>query len=291
MLADPLFAVEYSKLAFLVNIGRFNTRVSFDPHIRSTHKIYLSVPSLMTSPFSMSHLQDVSRMKSTLRSCLLNDEKNCPAATPTEVLHKVSVGIKPPTTVANLIFVLFTHAQVMSKLHFTSDNDFLDMFSAKDTPVMTRARAFLWLLFYYLEGPDRPNPWADAHTLVSPGKAPLLVRAEGAPPLQNVDTRKENQVGQTMREKRRHFLQTVHQEMSTEPMAQEPAPRPSEAIHLTHSANPSAPIPQTMLHHAWNLVHSLEPLQDSDEEYDKRDVQVDLERRLQVLQSVGLGSS
>jgi hypothetical protein len=77
----------------------------------------------------------------------------------------------------NLIFVLANHAAVsflfefsllvlttrqpLASTHFDPPVNFLDLFLPINIASADRARAFLWLIFHYLEGPDQPSPYDD----------------------------------------------------------------------------------------------------------------------------------
>ncbi|KAF9650672.1 hypothetical protein BDM02DRAFT_3111707, partial [Thelephora ganbajun] len=56
----------------------------------------------------------------------------------------------------------------------------------------SRARAFLWLIFHYYQGPQASNPFADEYTLKNPGKMPRIQRlTEEEMNMENVDMPEE----------------------------------------------------------------------------------------------------
>lgn len=97
--------------------------------------------------------------------------------------------------------------------------DFLDLFLEKSVPCRKRARAFLWLVYHYLEDPmsSLPGPgafdtnlFADDHSRSNPGRVPHLpkltpeqMRNLG----ENVDLKEELELGVKMCNQRSSFLQ------------------------------------------------------------------------------------
>ncbi|KAI6045005.1 hypothetical protein EDC04DRAFT_2598969 [Pisolithus marmoratus] len=73
-----------------------------------------------------------------------------------------------------------------------------------------RAKAFLWLMFHYLEGPDQPNPYDDDYSRQNPGKVPRLRRLSDAEmAAENVDTVEEIEWGKAMSAQRNLFLKRL----------------------------------------------------------------------------------
>jgi Ino eighty subunit 1 len=98
-------------------------------------------------------------------------------------------------------------------VHFDGNLNFLDLFlPGKALASYERSQAFLWLMHYYLESSDGPNPFSDKFAQKHPGKAPLLRRlTEEEQAQENVDTPEEIQWGRTMSAKRNSFLQQLVQ--------------------------------------------------------------------------------
>lgn len=126
----------------------------------------------------------------------------------------------------NLIFVLANHAAVsilfefsllvlttcqpLASTHFDPPVNFLDLFLPINIASADRARAFLWLIFHYLEGPDQPNPYDDDYSRQNPGKVPWLHRlTEEEMAQENVDTPDEIEWGKAMSAQRNLFLQRL----------------------------------------------------------------------------------
>ena len=85
--------------------------------------------------------------------------------------------------------------------------DFLDLFLPMEYTAKSRAQAFLWLCFHYLEAPTEPNPFADEYARSNTGKAPQLVRmTEEEKENENKDTPEEVAYGERMMEHRKRFL-------------------------------------------------------------------------------------
>ncbi|KAL6309973.1 hypothetical protein BKA93DRAFT_757015 [Sparassis latifolia] len=340
MVETPAFAIEFAKIALLTNVGRINTTMAFFPEMKTALRSYHPVPSLQKTD---GNLQDAPRIKNCLKAALLPFEfKVPPPSSPAEILDKARAGQIPPTSVVNLIFVLSNsnHAQTVANAHFDAPIEFLDLFLPVNLSSASRANAFLWLMFYYLQGPGKPNPFDDDYSRVNPGKAPRmqnLTREQMAQ--ENVDPVEEVEWGKRMSAHRSKFLKELVDEMEMEKRRKDnplPPPPPPTASTSTFSAHdlaairrpraqrhpPSdgsrgsslsrdypvhahtlhAPTPRpprmptsrnatpgdgqpqerTMLEHAWHVVTSTDPLEDSDEEADDH-VRLDYNRRLRVL--------
>lgn len=156
-------------------------------------------------------MQDAPRMKSLLKSVLLPFEKastgpgSAPASkaaqaanidvaipeseqielagTMEEVVQRFRDGRVPSTSVVNLIFLFQQEAPHLSTLHFSQPHDMFSIFFPhKDYPIPARqrARAFLWIVWHYLEGgavlpPGNEkavqNPFADEQAAASMQRA------------------------------------------------------------------------------------------------------------------------
>lgn len=195
MVESTEFAEDFAMLALLVNVGRINTTMSFFPEMRTAIRTYHPVPSLQRTS---GNLQDAPRIKHILKTGLLEDEAALPPQTPDEVLARARSGRIPSTSVLNLMFLLSTHSSTIGT-HFSQRFEFLDVFLKNEFSSASRARAFLWMCFNYLENPGsspddydeepKENPFADPH---SKDAAPLLVSLTPEEISQeNVDTEEE----------------------------------------------------------------------------------------------------
>ncbi|KAI0686807.1 hypothetical protein BC835DRAFT_1522935 [Cytidiella melzeri] len=99
------------------------------------------------------NLQDAPRIKNCLNAALLPFEfKTTPPATPADTQEKARNSQIPPTSVVNLIFVLFnaSHALQLTLLHFEPPVEFLHLCLPINLSSVSRAKPFLSLIFHYL---------------------------------------------------------------------------------------------------------------------------------------------
>ncbi|KAF9229510.1 hypothetical protein BS17DRAFT_876986 [Gyrodon lividus] len=321
MIETPAFAVELAKISLLTNVGRINTTMAFFPEMKTALRTYHPVPSLQKTD---GNAQDAPRIKNCLKAALLPSElKSMPPSTPEEILQKSRARQLPPTSIVNLIFVLANHAAPLAATHFDPPLNFLDLFLPINTSSADRARAFLWLIFHYLEGPDQPNPYDDDHSRENLGKVPWLRRLTDAEMAEeNVDTPEEIEWGKTMSAQRNSFLQRLVNSLENEKKAKnafassssqrvgESISHRSRLLRLPHDGPrekpyihympPQRPPPvsqpaerpggssslgsqRTMLQHAWHVVASTDPLADSDEELMDEHVRNDYNHRVAVI--------
>ncbi|KAK7463786.1 hypothetical protein VKT23_005726 [Stygiomarasmius scandens] len=223
MVETPAFGVELAKISLLTNVGRINTTMAFFPEMKTALRTYHPVPSLQKTD---GNAQDAPRIKNCLKAALLPSEfKSLPPSTPEEVMEKKKAGQCPPTSVVNLIFVLSNHAAPLASIHFDGTFNFLDLFLPKPLSSADRARVFLWLMYYYLESPDTPNPFDDNYSREHPPKAPLLRTLSAAEMArENVDTGEEMEWGRMMSARRNQFLQKLVSAIENEKKAKPVAP-------------------------------------------------------------------
>ncbi|KAI0732247.1 hypothetical protein C8Q72DRAFT_817983 [Fomitopsis betulina] len=231
MVETPAFAIEFAKISLLTNVGRINTTMAFFPEMKTALRSYHPVPSLQKTD---GNLQDAPRIKNCLKAALLPSEfKGTPPSAPLEILEKARGGQIPPTSVVNLIFVLANsnNSQQIAHNHFDPPVDFLDLFLPVNLSSASRAKAFLWLMFHYLQGPDRPNPFDDDYSRASPGKVPRLRHLSNEEMArENVDPPDEIEWGKKMSAQRSKFLKELVDEMEAEKKkARDPAPAPLPA--------------------------------------------------------------
>lgn len=95
-------------------------------------------------------------------------------------------------------------------VHFEPDVEFVDLFLPINISSAARAKAFLWMVFHYHEGPNLANPFADDHARRNPGKVPWLLRLSREEQAQeNVDPPEELEWGKKMAQTRSRFLQDL----------------------------------------------------------------------------------
>lgn len=105
----------------------------------------------------------------------------------------------------------------LAATHFDPPLNFLDLFLPINISSADRARAFLWLVYHYLEGPDQRNPYDDDYSCQNPGKVPWLSRLTDAELAEeNVDTVEEIEWGRAMSAQRNVFLQRLVNSLENE---------------------------------------------------------------------------
>lgn len=143
---DRLAAKNMAMICLLVNVGRMNTTLNFFPEMRAQLRTYHSIPVLQAQqdPNSYKQLQDAPRLKSILKGASEDEEQP-------KSLEFVQGSSVPRTNPVNLIFVLSQQAPRVSELHFHPPRDFFDLVMRPSISSKSRARAFLWLMWWYLE--------------------------------------------------------------------------------------------------------------------------------------------
>jgi hypothetical protein len=120
----------------------------------------------------------------------------------------------PSTNPINLVFILSTYAPKVSECHFPENMDFYDLVMRTTLSSRSRARAFLWLMWFYLE-----SDFTEQKCLENPfGKGKLsrdkskswcvpefeyLTEEQAAK--ENVDTEEEIAFGEAKREERKRM--------------------------------------------------------------------------------------
>jgi Ino eighty subunit 1 len=100
--------------------------------------------------------------------------------------------------------------QSLMPVHFEPDVEFVDLFLPINISSAARAKAFLWMIFHYHEGPNLANPFADDHARRNPGKVPWLLRLSREDQAQeNIDPPEELEWGRKMAQARSRFLQDL----------------------------------------------------------------------------------
>ncbi|KAF3911104.1 hypothetical protein AA313_de0206242 [Arthrobotrys entomopaga] len=147
LMTDRPQATNMAMVCLLVNIGRMNTTLNFFPEMRAQLRTYHAIPALQTyvDPNAYKQLQDAPRLKSILKgSC--EDRRE-----PTTLDGIVKVPLQPRTNPINLIFVLANFSHKVTELHFGQPRDFFDLVMRWTLSSSSRAKAFLWLMWWYLE--------------------------------------------------------------------------------------------------------------------------------------------
>lgn len=170
-------------------------------------RTYHAIPSLQahTDSNAYKQLQDAPRLKSILKGA-------CENQSDPQTLDQV-MALKPPrTNPINLVFILSTYAPKVSECHFPENMDFYDLVMRTTLSSKSRARAFLWLMWLYLEsefteqeclenpfgrgkyGRDKSMPWCVPEFEYLNEEQALR---------ENVDTEEELAYGEAKREERK----------------------------------------------------------------------------------------
>lgn len=175
------------------------TRTVF-PEMRARVRTYHPIPCLQAQQGGKG-LQDGPRLKSILKGA--TEDTPQPST-----IEEIVAHAKPRTNPVNLLFVLSQYAPKVSSDHFPASCDFFDLFIRSSLSSETRARAFLWLIWWYLESDfttedARRNPFGSGEQL--DGKGPPLfvptmevLNAEQAD-AENLDTDEEKAFGEAKR--------------------------------------------------------------------------------------------
>ncbi|KAG6831270.1 hypothetical protein H0H92_011780 [Tricholoma furcatifolium] len=187
MIETPAFATELAKISLLTNVGRINTTMAFFPEMKTALRTYHPVPSLQKTN---GNAQDAPRIKNCLKAALLpNEIKTTPPSSPDEILER----------------------RPLANVHFDGVLNFLDLFLPNRGLLSAdRARAFLWLAYFYLESDEGHNPFNDDFSRTHPGKAPFLRQMnEHQRQRENLDTNDEMIWGKKMSAQRNAFLKKL----------------------------------------------------------------------------------
>ncbi|KAJ9211349.1 hypothetical protein DTO166G4_7083 [Paecilomyces variotii] len=209
---DKQAAISMAMVCLLVNFGRMNTTLNFFPEMRAQLRTYHSIPSLQAhqDPNAYKQLQDAPRLKSILKGA--SEDTDQP-----NTIEKIKRVPVPRTNPVNLIFVLSQYAPKISETHFFAPRDFFDLVMRATLSSKSRARAFLWLMWWYLESDFTReaalnNPFGPGLEGEGTGGLPIKVPAfesltEEQADAENVDTPEEIQYGQEKQLERKRILE------------------------------------------------------------------------------------
>ncbi|KAI9370777.1 hypothetical protein BJX61DRAFT_535352 [Aspergillus egyptiacus] len=210
--SDKQAAISMAMVCLLVNFGRMNTTLNFFPEMRAQLRTYHSIPSLQAhqDPNAYKQLQDAPRLKSILKGASEDvDQPN--------TLDKIKREKVPRTNPVNLIFVLAQYAPKVSEMHFFPPRDFFDLVMRSTLSSRSRARAFLWLMWWYLESDFSheaalSNPFGPGLDGDGTGGLPIKVPnfeilTQEEADMENVDTQSEIEYGEEKRLERKRILE------------------------------------------------------------------------------------
>ena len=180
--------------------------------MRAQLRTYHSIPCLQAhqDPNAYKQLQDAPRLKSILKgSCEESGQPN--------TIEKIVAASIPRTNPVNLIFVLSQYAPKISETHFYQPRDFFDLVIRSTLSSRSRAKAFLWLIWWYLESDFSEhaalnNPFGRGLPSDEKGALPIKVPAfehltEEQANAENVDTNDEKAYGEMKRLERKRILE------------------------------------------------------------------------------------
>ncbi|KAL5519499.1 hypothetical protein ACEPAH_1182 [Sanghuangporus vaninii] len=240
---SDVFATDFAMLSLLANVGRVNTSMAFFPETRTALRTYHPVPSLQRSD---GNLTDAPRIRNALKSVILPSESRHVPNSPFAILAQRETGPIPTTSVVNLIFVLTQSSTNVGSLHFADDSklEFTDLFQPVPVPSAERGRAFLWLVYHYLESTDQPNPFedpSDKGSKTNPNAAPRMHRVDSSELAhENIDTQEEIEYGRRMSEQRKQFLIADKEK-------QDAGPAPRDEVGAGQRDNSGTPAPSASL--------------------------------------------
>lgn len=209
LLADRQASLNMAMVCLLVNIGRMNTTLNFFPEMKAQLRTYHPIPSLQVytdQTDQYKQLQDAPRLKSILKGAC---EDRPGEATNLDELARSPWT--PRTNAVNLIFILATYAPRVDEKFFVGTNhDFFDLLMAENLSSESRGKAFLWLMWAYLETDlsdeqIRENPFSPG------GKLPEFVTLTPEEvEKENVDNETEKEFGEKMTKERLDYIENAN---------------------------------------------------------------------------------
>lgn len=202
--------------------------------MRAQLRTYHAIPSLQAhqDPNSYKQLQDAPRLKSILKGA--SEDRAEP-----NTLEKIKDAEIPRTNPVNLIFVLAQYAPRITELHFPPGHDFYDLIMKTALSSKSRATAFLWLMWFYLES-DFTEEGADENPFGSGVDYGTGVRNQGVPRFgilygdeveaENVDTTEEVAYGQSKMRERKRIIEADQIAFQAEQGPPKRGPKPK--LHL-----------------------------------------------------------
>lgn len=200
---EPVSAIHMAMVSLLVNVGRIDTTLNFFPEIRSRPQTYHSIPALQSfceNP-DYKNLLAVSLLKGILEGAC--DDRSEPRS-----LEELAESKR--TNPINLVFLLSSSASQLQDKYFVAPYKFHDLLMNQSLSSESRGRAFLWLMWTFLESDsssDSPvkNPFGPGLNkgLCIPALkqlTPNLAERE------NIDTSVEKDFGYTMTKEHQSYI-------------------------------------------------------------------------------------
>jgi Ino eighty subunit 1 len=210
------------------------------PEMRAQLRTYHAIPSLQAQqdPHQYKQLQDAPRLKSILKG----GAEDRPEPTTLEKIKQCDV---PRTNPVNLLFVICQAAPKIAELHFPTGREFHDLIMRTNLSSTSRARAFLWIMWFYLES-DFTEEGCEENPFGAGVDYGVDVANQGVPVLEemtpeeeeqeNIDTPEEVEFGVAKREMRAKIIEADQQ------LAETQAKRPGAAVR-TKLLDEHTPVP------------------------------------------------
>lgn len=202
--------------------------------MRAQLRTYHAIPSLQArqDPNSYKQLQDAPRLKSILKGA--SEDRPEPTS-----LEKIKMQDVPRTNPVNLIFVMAQYAPRISELHFPPSREFYDLIMKTSLSSASRAKAFLWLMWFYLES-DFTEEGAEENPFGAGVVYYEQVRNQGVPTLEflspelealeNIDTPEEMEYGHSKMRERKRIIEADQAAFQAEHGPPKRGPKPK--LHL-----------------------------------------------------------
>ncbi|KAI0157475.1 hypothetical protein GGR57DRAFT_462021 [Xylariaceae sp. FL1272] len=211
LLSDREAAKGMAMVCLLVNVGRMNTTLNFFPEMRAQLRTYHAIPSLQAHADATAYkqLQDAPRLKSILKGAA-EDRNNEPRD-----LTEFKDMKAPRSNPVNLIFLICNQASNIAELHFPSGHEFHDLIMKTNYTSKSRAQAFLWLMWQYLESDFteegcEENPFGAGVDyelgLANQGIPRMVEMTPEQEALENIDTPEEIEFGHQRQEHRAKLI-------------------------------------------------------------------------------------
>src|SRR3569833_1291893 len=179
--------------------------------MRAQLRTYLAIPSLQAhqDPHAYKQLQDAPRLKSILKGGA--EDRQEPNS-----LDNIKFADVPRANPVNLLFVICQAAAKIAELHFPPNREFHDLIMKTNYTSESRARAFLWIMWFYLES-DFTEEGCDENPFGPGVDYGVDVANQGVPRLdemtpeeeerENVDPKSEIDFGLAKKEMRAKIIQ------------------------------------------------------------------------------------
>ena len=180
--------------------------------MRAQLRTYHAIPSLQAhqDAHAYKQLQDAPRLKSILKGGAEDRPE------PTSLDSIKEIDDEPRTNPVNMIFVICQGAQKVAELHFPNGQEFHDLIMKTQFSSQSRANAFLWILWFYLES-DFTEEGCEENPFGSGVDYGVGVANQGVPRLvemtaeqlarENVDTEAEKEFGREKQQTRAKILE------------------------------------------------------------------------------------